>query len=581
MGETPEVATRQLTLDFALLQQQKKHSRRRAKPAICACCGRYHPECAKFYITQANRRKSKEKRPVCPHCQGTLTKFPTGRGLPSVGATTIETFTICPEKALYQGGPDGFRRRLPATLSSVIGLEVHRTLQLCTQQTFKSAKAALGRRGLADNLGGALIAPGNTGYSRGIQHLTLEEGRDAFTKAASIVQYALGRMLVRSVKQWKLDSSIEFIQPEISFRVTLQILSVWFGLGWERNALNSTLAGRVDLVTLHHTCEGYEGPVVRVTDYKTFLPRTDELGNFTHSLQMRLYGLWAAWCFQVPLKNVLLQIIFLGQHWKEGATHRVVPVEFTDADPGETLEQFRRFLTAYHGLKSRAGAGAAAAQQEWFPPNPGPQCSYCPHRETCSTHGQHGVVCADCGAQCVWRDTSRGRRPVCPHCGVLGKEAQDSHESWAFLFREERASGNLQSRHFAKLRRLPPLITQQHKAGTANRTPMRPATRAPTRQLHNLPSLSNRYRSFAVPTEDWRPITPIERANIPHPTTQSHLPQNLPRIRILTSPNESRHSRPAPLTRCGSPYSLPTNPYPYPPTHYSPPPHLFKADHPG
>ncbi len=396
----------QLTLEGALKSKRAQKKRKRSKFAagLCAVCARFHRECVKQYVTMADGKRSRKKRPVCPNCQSDPRRRVVGKNLASISPTALATFgESCPEKALRQGGPRKFRNQTPTSFDNFVGLMVHRGLSLWTTTAYRSFENLLGGYGLGGFWGTALNRPKQAGLPRGLTHDAKAEAEPAFDRAVRIIRYAVRSQLVKNTKTgWLLDPSIIFAQTEVPFRVTLETLLEHNGRG--KPPLNCVLRGQVDFIRVHQSPKGLR---VVITDYKSFLPAEEELENYRRSLQLRVYGLWAAWAFEVPLENITLQLIFI-----EEQAHRIAEVSFSEDDPRETLQMIYDLLVAYTRIADASSTDLAKRTRQLFPPREGPHCTYCPYQSGLCSLRKPPPPCGECQAEMVWIQ----EQWQCPFC---------------------------------------------------------------------------------------------------------------------------------------------------------------------
>lgn len=400
----------------------KKKSGSKPRPAICATCQRFHEECLNIYYDISYGRitkKSKKKGRVCPQCLSHPVKQSIGKDLVGVSVTAIDTyFATCPEKALRQGGPDQLRIKPPAEFLDIVGIVAHEGLRKSVAENC-SLQAALGKHGLSGYTGTAVIVPKQAGFSHGVRIGSLEEEKRVYESAEAIIRYARQRGLVPPLSQRKkVDPSIIFGKTELSFSITFRQLLNWAEVPWRdwpaNQQFNTVMRGKVDLLVVHkivqETAEGKEVEYrIEIVDYKTYIPSSEELAGFQHSLQLRLYGLWAAWTFGVPLSDIHLEIIFV-----KGDKHQRIAIDFEEDDPKAALRKLWLFLSKYHKVfRARALPFLAEVMRKSFPPRrTSTNCEYCTYRGKHCSLDVRIMRCADCGSDMYWG----GDRYYCPSC---------------------------------------------------------------------------------------------------------------------------------------------------------------------
>ncbi len=393
------------------LKSEAEVSRSRPRPAICRICGRFHEECLNLHYKYKGRR-SKKKARICPDCQETLWRKPLGKGLARIGPSVVATYhESCPYKTALRSGPPGVKVPLPLKDGYLIGVGAHHGLQMSVSGRY-SDSAVLGDRGVAGKIGGML-------YRKNVAVEQVKSLQELIKEAAQIVLYARNANLVTPITtRREHEPDLLYAKPELYLQVKLSTLLEWVYLevlkdpaGLEKVKpklrYDAIMQGRADLTVVHK--DDVSGELkVKITDYKTYVPSYTP--PYEHAVQLRLYGLWAAWAFRVPCENVAMELIFVNE-----GEHKRVPVTFTEEDPLAVLRLTWQYLKALTKLLKIQQTKRADSVRDFFPPKPGSRCGYC---EFLGTHckGPKEPEVIFCPDHTDTRLISDGKHYFCPKC---------------------------------------------------------------------------------------------------------------------------------------------------------------------
>lgn len=419
VGEKSNV--QQAVLDT--IKRESETTGSRPKAAICVVCHKFHPECLNLHYATPTGRTPDKKARICPSCFNHAVRTAVGSGLEQISPTALDVFNkVCPLKAVLSGGPENIRIKMPTTEGQLVGLAVHKGLELMGRADCNLG-TLMGQYGVGGFLGN-IIANGQVTVLR-----TVPDIQRATEKAKAIVRCALRhrhrvkpKKLLKEEGAKSKEKDYVYSNEEQHARITLSTLLDWAGIPWEGywdgteavSPFDVVFSGVIDRIVVWER----EGELeIIITDYKSFVPDdTYFYKRYTQSIQLRMYGLWAAWTFDLSpeqLDQIKLNLFFLNE--KECDIRNV---KFAYNDPAGALRTARSFLTRYQQVaQARKGTEIEIAKKH-FPKNPGDRCQYCSY---------HGVWCAGadkglqrlpvyciCGTELEWN--TKRKMYYCPEC---------------------------------------------------------------------------------------------------------------------------------------------------------------------